>query len=175
MNRSRNSGFSMIEVLVTIAILVVGLLGLVGLQVRATTMELESYQRTQALILLQEITDRLSINKANAASYIASNVGASAAVQACATLSGAAKDLCEWNNALVGAAEKTGGRNIGAMIGARGCITSPSANLYVITVAWQGLTPTVAPVEPCGSGSYGDDRQRRTATIVVRVATLSAT
>lgn len=175
MNRSHETGFSMIEVLVTIAILVVGLLGMVGLQVRATAMELESYQRTQALILLQEITDRLSINKVNAVSYVASDIGEGGSVQACGSLTGAAKDLCEWNNSLVGAAEKTGSKSVGAMIGARGCIANPTPNLYHITVAWQGLSPTATPTEECGKGSYGDDRQRRTVSIVVRVATLSAT
>ena len=176
MRRQGENGFSMMEVLVTIAILVVGLLGMVGLQLRATAMELESYQRAQALILLQDMADRLSTNKVQAASYIASDVGASGAEQTCGALAGAARDLCEWNNVLVGAAEKAGTRKIGAMIGARGCITSPAANVYLITIAWQGLSPTVVPAgSTCGQNAYGDDRQRRTATVVVRVATLSAT
>ena len=175
MKRAGENGFSMMEVLVTIAILVFGLLGMVGLQLRATAMELESYQRAQALILLQDMVDRLSVNKANAASYVASNVGAAGTEQACGSLSGAARDLCEWNNVLVGAAEKSGTRKIGAMIGARGCITSPAANVYLVTVAWQGLSATAVPVgSTCGQNAYGDDRQRRTATVVVRVATLSA-
>ena len=175
MKRAGESGFSMMEVLVTIAILVFGLLGMVGLQLRATAMELESYQRAQALILLQDMVDRLSINKVNAASYIAADVGAAGTEQNCATPTTiAGKDLCAWNNILVGAAEKSGTRKIGAMIGARGCITNPAANVYLITIAWQGLSPTAAPVEACGLNAYGDDRQRRTASVVVRVATLSA-
>jgi type IV pilus assembly protein PilV len=174
MKRAGENGFSMMEVLVTIAILVFGLLGMVGLQLRATAMELESYQRAQALILLQDMVDRLSVNKANAASYVASNVGAAGTEQACGALSGAARDLCEWNNVLVGAAEKAGTRKIGAMIGARGCITSPAANVYLVTVAWQGLSATAVPVgSTCGQNAYGDDRQRRTASVVVRVAILS--
>lgn len=175
MKRAGECGFSMMEVLVTIAILMFGLLGMVGLQLRATALELESYQRAQALILLQDMADRLSVNKTNAASYVAANVGAAGTEQSCGSLSGAARDLCEWNNILVGAAEKAGTRKIGAMIGARGCITNPAVNVYLITVAWQGLSPTAAPVEACGLNAYGDDRQRRTASVVVRVATLSAT
>ena len=175
MRRLSQRGFSMMEVLVTIAILVFGLLGMVGLQLRATAMELESYQRAQALILLQDMADRLSTNKANAASYVASNVGASGVAQGdCNTITEVYKrDLCEWNDQLVGAAEKSGSRNIGAMIGARGCIANPSADLYVITVAWQGLSPTAKPAETCGAGAYGDDRQRRTTSMVVRVARLT--
>jgi type IV pilus assembly protein PilV len=165
----------MMEVLVTIAILVVGLLGMVGLQMRATTLELESYQRAQALVLLQEMVDRLSVNKPNAAAYVATNIGSTRAVRDCSTLTSVAeKDLCQWGNLLVGAAETSGSRNIGAMIGARGCISSTAANVYLVTVAWQGLSPTAAPSEACGQNAYGDDRQRRTVSTVVRVATLSA-
>jgi len=53
----------MIEVLVTFVILVVGLLGLIGLQARSQQAELESYQRGQALILLQDIVDRMNANR----------------------------------------------------------------------------------------------------------------
>ena len=63
MKRAGESGFSMMEVLVTIAILIFGLLGMAGLQSRATSMEIESYQRAQALVLLQDMADRLSVNK----------------------------------------------------------------------------------------------------------------
>lgn len=167
-------GFSMMEVLVTIAIVVIGLLGMAGLQTRATMMEMESYQRAQALVLVQEMVDRFSVNKPNAASYVASDIGSSGTTQDCSGLTSAARDLCDWRNALVGAAEVAGTRNVGAMIGARGCIVNPAPNVYVITIAWQGLTATAAPVEPCGLNAYGDDRQRRTVSMVVRVATLAA-
>lgn len=52
-------GFSMIEVLVTIVIIAVGLLGLSGLQAKVSIMEMESYQRAQALTLLQDMEDRI--------------------------------------------------------------------------------------------------------------------
>ncbi|MGE5027346.1 MAG: prepilin-type N-terminal cleavage/methylation domain-containing protein, partial [Betaproteobacteria bacterium] len=50
----RNAGFSMIEILVTLVILLIGLLGLAGLITRSQQAEMESYQRAQALILLQD-------------------------------------------------------------------------------------------------------------------------
>ena len=46
--RTQQSGFTMIEVLVTIGILVVGLLGLAALQTLTTVSELEAYQRAAA-------------------------------------------------------------------------------------------------------------------------------
>ena len=54
----RQAGFTMIEVLITFIILVVGLLGLIGLQVRSQQAEMESYQRGQALVLMQDMIDR---------------------------------------------------------------------------------------------------------------------
>ena len=172
LNTPREAGFSMIEVLVTIAILMVGLLGLAALQTNATVAEMEAYQRSQALILVQDMADRISANKANAASYLATNIGLTSAD--CSALTGASLDLCEWGNTINGAAEVTsGGSKVGAMIGARGCITSPSANVYQITVAWQGFTAAGSPADTCGNGLYGAGL-RRTVTTVVRVALLAA-
>ena len=49
----------MIEVLVSLLIIVLGLLGLAGLQVRIQQSEFESYQRAQALVLLQDMVERI--------------------------------------------------------------------------------------------------------------------
>lgn len=173
MNLTRQQGFSMMEVLVTIAIVMLGLLGMAGLQTRATLTEMESYQRAQALVLLQEMADRMSANKMDQAAYLASDLGASGALKDCSAGTVAQKDLCEWHNSLLGAAETSAdAKSVGAMVGARGCITNPAANIHVITVAWQGLVPTAAPVDQCGLNAYGDDRQRRTVSTVVRKAVL---
>jgi type IV pilus assembly protein PilV len=175
--RTSQSGFSMIEVLITIAILVVGLLGLAGLQANVAKAEFEAYQRAQALVLVQEIADRLTANKVNIASYVANDIGASGALQDCTGLTDYKGDLCEINNLVVGASEKSssGGTNVGGMLNARACITSPGINIYVVTVAWQGLRRTKAPGEACGQGAYGDDALRRTVSYPVRRATLNAT
>ena len=169
----QQSGFTMIEVLVTIGILVVGLLGLAALQTLTTVAELESYQRAQGVVIVRDLADRMLANKNNLNAYIANDVGTTAAN--CATLNGAALDLCEWGNQLNGAAEVSGGtKNVGAMIGARGCIVKVDAQTYLITVAWQGLTKGGIPKEACGSGFYGAEEQRRTVSTVVRLGLLAA-
>ena len=63
-------GASMIEVLVTTVILAIGLLGLAGLQSRLGLSEMESYQRAQALVLLQDMANRIATNRADAANYV---------------------------------------------------------------------------------------------------------
>jgi type IV pilus assembly protein PilV len=172
--RNAQSGFSMIEVLITIAILVVGLLGLAGLQANVAKVEFEAYQRAQALVLVQEIADRIQANKVNADSYVASDIGASATAQDCTSLTDYKFDLCEINNMVVGVSEKQSGNSVGGMLNARACITAPKINVFVVTIAWQGLRKTVAPTEACGQGAYGDDSLRRTVSFPVRRATLSA-
>lgn len=167
----------MIEILVTIILLAIGLLGVAGLQARMQVAEIESYQRAQAILVLQDMVARVNANRKNAANYVtASPAGTGNTVQNCADPSlttVAQRDLCEWNNALLGAAETTGGQTAGAMIGARGCVANPVATMprqIDVAVVWQGLTPTLAPASTaCGTGLYGNEATRRAmvATIVI--------
>ena len=171
------AGFSMIEVLITIVILMFGLLALAGLQGRAVTAQMESYQRSQALILLKDMADRISSNRKNAASYVTAAVGTGATCPAAGATT-ASKDLNEWCNALLGAAEVQGTSNIGAMIGARGCITqtvAPTtgvASQYLVAVAWQGLNSTATSTITCGQNQYGNEGLRRLVAIPVNIADL---
>jgi len=174
--RNTQTGFSMIEVLITIAILVVGLLGLAGLQTNVAAAEFEAYQRAQALVLVQELADRMTANKKNAANYVMNDIGVSGVVEDCTGYTDYKRDICEFSNSLVGATEKSsGGTAIGAMVGARACVTNPAPNVYVITVAWQGFRSGAKPIEDCGAGAYGDDAKRRTVSFPIQVATLTLT
>ncbi|OGA45393.1 MAG: hypothetical protein A3F74_26980 [Betaproteobacteria bacterium RIFCSPLOWO2_12_FULL_62_58] len=166
---------TMLEVLITIVILAFGLLGIAGLQARMQVAEIEAYQRAQAVVLLQEMVDRINANRNDAMSYngIAVGTGNSSVPANCAGLTGKNLDECEWHYALLGASEKTSGsQNIGAMIDARGCVANTVATMpreFLVSVVWQGLAPTAAPPAAitCGSGSYTPDTTRR--AIVARV------
>ena len=184
--RQENAGFSLIEIMVTVVILMVGLLGLAGLQGRALTSQMESYQRSQALILLKDMADRISTNRGNAASYLTTSLNpqwlgtGDAQPTSCAGLAGKTLDFCEWSNALKGAAETgAGGANVGAMIGARGCITqtvapaSGVASQYLVAVAWQGLNTTATPTITCGQNQYGDESKRRVVALPVNIGCLT--
>lgn len=176
----RQRGFLLIEVLVTIVILAFGILGLAGLQTRMQATEVESYQRSQALIVLNDMVARINANRANAASYVtASAVGTGDSLQStdCTTLAfGQPRDICEWSHELTGASEQAGTRNAGAMIGGRGCIdqiAGASPPTFRVTVAWQGLQSTIAPSLGCASGNYGDDSYRRAVAMTVSIASLT--
>lgn len=158
----REAGVSMIEVLITAVILAFGLLGLATLQAKIHVSEMESYQRAQAVVLVNDMVERISANRNNAASYVSGNsigTGDAQPTSCSAVAVGVNRDTCEWSNALKGAAEKSSGNNVGAMIGAHGCITqiqAPdptagicAAGIYQITVTWQGLNATVAPSSVC--------------------------
>ena len=176
--RSRMGGVTMIEVLITIVILTVGLLGVAGLQARMQLAEVESYHRSHAIVLLQDIVDRVAANRRNAMNYVtATPLGTGNAVQSCIGLTGSAYDLCEWNNALLGASEtSSGGQQVGAMIGARGCISNVSATMpreFLVAVVWQGVTPTAAPTATtCGQGLYGDELARRALVARIKIGCL---
>lgn len=175
-------GTSMIEVLITIVILAFGLLGLAGMQSRLQTAEMEAYQRSQALILLNDMANRMAANRTNIADYVMESALGSG--MTCPGTSGTQQQLDsdEWCNALQGAAETSGSTNMGAMIGARGCVESLGNNQYLVTIAWQGLSPMSAPPASvtCGIDAYDgapgspcvDDLCRRAITTIVRKAVL---
>ena len=192
----------MLEVLVALLILLVGLLGLAGLLVQTQQAEVEAYQRKQAAVLLQDMADRLRANPesagivgecyaftTNTATGLPA-LGTGNAVDATFTCSvGSADqqargraDLKDWNNALLGTSEQKGTANVGGIIDARGCVTNPSPGVYEISVAWQGLQPTVAPPATpgnfasmnCGANLYSQENLRRVVSVRVRLADLAA-
>lgn len=182
--RGAQTGTSMIEVLVTIVIIAFGLLGMAGLQSRMQVSEVEAYQRAQALLLLNDMANRIATNRNAAASYVTgSAVGADSN---CATdFSGTSiptVDKREWCLALQGAAELEGTSKLGAMIGGRGCVDDLGSGEYMITIAWQGMVPLSAPPGSvaCGADLYNgttgakcsDDLCRRVVTTIVRIASL---
>jgi type IV pilus assembly protein PilV len=185
-------GVSMMEVLVTIIIVTAGLLGAAGMQSRLQIAEVEAYQRAQAIVLLQDMADRIAANRKNVANYDTSGLspayignGATTGTEVTLTwdctaspptITQAQKDLCNWSSAIVGASETSGGNKVGAMIGARGCITLTSATMpreAKVALVWQGLNPTRAPLSTnCGSGLYGNEATRRSMVAFVKIGCL---
>lgn len=191
-NGRRHAGTSLVEVMVTLAILSFSLLGVAALQSKIGVAEMESYQRAQALVALSQMTERIGSNTANAAAYAAyvtanGPLGTGDGEPANCynpVLTGVNLDLCEWSNTLKGAGETSGGNNVGAMMSGRGCITQVQApnpalgvctpGIYQVAVVWQGMAPTAAPALACGTGLYGsNDALRRLISSTVTVPTTS--
>jgi len=61
---SRQNGFTLLEILITVLVLSIGLLGLAGLQVSSMKSNHSSYLRSQATILGYDIADRMRANPA---------------------------------------------------------------------------------------------------------------
>ena len=61
-HKAKQGGFSLIEVLVSLFVLSIGLLGLAALQVTGLKFNHQSYQRTQATLLGYGIIDRIRAN-----------------------------------------------------------------------------------------------------------------
>lgn len=177
--RRASIGFTLIEVLVTMALILIGLLGMFALQVRAANVELESYQRGQALALAREMESRLHASRSVLAGFLDPAVSSTDGSVYVGTGSGA-KDhsddgdcelptpasaletakfqACQWAEALQGAAAQDGGNNVGAMIGARGCllrVNPPQDNAladFYVVVVWQGVAAGSEPPADAPAG-----------------------
>jgi type IV pilus assembly protein PilV len=189
--RATNRGSSLVEILVTLVIVAIGLLGLAATQAAMQTADVESYQRSQALVLIDDMLDRINANRYAAQCYAittagtgspylgaagSGHLGAPACTLGSVTaeqLAQANSDLQEWNDLLNGTAEARDGADIGAMSGARGCVTFDTATgTYTIIVNWQGRTDTFAPVVSCANGLYGAETQRRAVWLTLSIADL---
>lgn len=190
----RQGGFTMIEVLVSLLIIVLGLLGLAGLQTRLQQAEFESYQRTQALVLLYNIVDRIQYHRIAAACFRAITTDAAAGTPFIGTggtvptgcgATGAADAetaINELHLELQGASETKGGASVGAIVGARACVSYDAGSelaagagtgIYTVTVAWQGTVDTAAPTVACANGQYGTEARRRVVSTTFRLAKLN--
>jgi type IV pilus assembly protein PilV len=201
---SSNAGFSLMEVLISMLIIALGLLGLAGMQVRMQQAEFESYQRSQALVLLYDMVERMQAHRGAARNCFALTtnttngtpyLGTGATPPTGCVSTGTAADntmadnaIAQWDALLDGAAETSGGASVGAMIGARGCVTynaaselagQPGTGIFTVMVAWQGQVDTAVPTFAdgttihCADTLYGNETQRRVVHTSFRMAQLN--
>ncbi|WP_372982013.1 type IV pilus modification protein PilV [Marinobacter sediminum] len=143
-NRARvriQKGFTLIEILVTLFILAIGLLGLAGLLFEGMRNNQGAYLRTQASILAYDMADRMRANADQAVNYPDfSTAGASTALPACASANTGCtpsdqvtRDLAEWTRQI-----QSVGTDMTMVPGGVGTIGFDAAsNVYTITVQWQ--------------------------------------
>ncbi len=127
----RTGGFSLLEVLIALLILSIGLLGIAGLQVFSLKYNHQSYERTQATVMIYDILDRMRANPNGLASYAATpptSLSVDCAAASCSDENDlAAYDLFMWNERL---------KTPGMLAGGTGSIAL-NGQLATITVTWQ--------------------------------------
>lgn len=106
--RGRSRGFSMIEVLVTLLIVSLALLGTAGLQAYSMRLNQGGQFRTQAVFLVADLAERIEANKAGAVAgnYVLAASGVANALSSvcqgatCSATDLATFDLSQWQNAV---------------------------------------------------------------------------
>lgn len=66
---TRQSGVSLIEVLISLLVLGIGILGMVALQTRSLALDREAYLRSQAASLAYDLGDRMRANEGQLSAY----------------------------------------------------------------------------------------------------------
>ncbi len=104
-HRNRQAGFSMLEILISLVIIAIAMLGAAGIQLNVLRLNKGSQTRTQAIFLASDIAERMEANKAGAVagnySLTVTNVTPSASAKlcdqtVCSSSEMAAWDLYEW-------------------------------------------------------------------------------
>lgn len=148
---SIHQGFSLLEVMIALLVLALGLLGLAALQNMGLRLNHQSYERTQATILIYEMIDRMRANPAGVVmgNYALSmtsvpptaslNCEASSCTSSTAM---AAYDMNRWITAVAGTTTQRA-----ALAGGQGSISRVgTTSLFDISVQWQEQNMT-APMQ----------------------------
>lgn len=163
----------MVEVLVTVVILAVGLLGIAALQFMSKRSNYEAMERTTATLLANDIIERMRYNPKALKSYTGSletpnpSLGYGSAVfdsepspecsvsSTCTKDQLAVHDLWAFEQALLGAAEVSGTDNTGGLSSPTACLltTVPDAladrsGRYSVVIVWRGQTELSDPANP---------------------------
>lgn len=183
---NRQTGFSLIELLVSTVIFTVGLLTIAGLQAVAKKSNYEGLQRTTASHIAYGFLEEMRANGEGIDTYLAApdlgggQLGSipvpncSVAATPCTPTRKATHDLWFWERVLDGEQELGADGPTGGMLMPTMCIDGPpggGAGMYTVSIAWRGPVSLSNPdIDDCGAGlgKYGDgDAYRR----VLRVST----
>jgi type IV pilus assembly protein PilV len=140
---NRESGFSLLEVLIALLVLSVGLLGIAGLQTVSLRFNHQSYERTQATVLISEIFEKITANPvaASGGSFDAvaetdtssSFTGYGACPASCSPVQLATLDLFRWKSSIEDPRRLAQGQ------GSIRRIPDPdgaTAHVYEVTISW---------------------------------------
>ena len=142
---NKNTGFTLIEVLIAMLVLAVGLLGLAGLQATSLSNSQSAYNRSQATQLADDLADRMRANIPGVATY---TTGSPAPIANCLTPTGctptqmAQNDLYEWNLVITTALPSGAGT------------IAVAAGVFTITISWTDKNNNGVPVSTSFQTSF---------------------
>lgn len=173
-------GISLVEVLVTVVIIAIALLGIAALQFMSKRANFDAVERTAATLLANDITERMrsnpkalktyagSLENANPDLGYGSTVYSSEPSPDCSTSTTtctkdqlAVHDLWAWQQGLLGASEMSGTNNVGGLAFPTACIRTDVADAltdrsgrYYVVIAWRGQTELSDPTNPVSTTAY---------------------
>ena len=176
------SGFTLIEILISIVVFSVGLIGIAKMQIVSKQANYDAVQRVTAATLASKVIDRMRANTTELATYVSAN-GVKELGQGtvssepsptcvsgstCTTTQLATHDLWSFEQAVDGVAEQNSdGDSVGGLSLPTLCISGSNAGIsgvYTVAIAWRGKTALSNPTaNTCGeaSGDYGDNNEYR--------------
>jgi len=137
----QQSGLGLIEVLVTVLVLGIGILGVASTQVVSLQMNSQSQSRSQAVLLAEDLLDRIRANSDNPGTYALGQGNAQGAdngacdtsfVPANATV--AANDIADWEN------------NLACLLPAAQRTVAVNGNTVTVTIDWDQNDLAMNPV-----------------------------
>lgn len=184
----RNRGFTMVEVLVSVTIFSVGLIGVARLQVVSKQSNYDAVQRVTATTIAQDLLSRMRSNSGDLSTYV-ENDGAlqvnyndetslpnpDCINNTCTAQQLAVRDLWDIEQDMIGISEQDAdGNPVGGLTLPTLCITAVdedgnvlddgSSGIYTVALAWRGKTALSNPAaSDCGTGTglYGDNNEYR--------------
>jgi len=134
----RQAGFSLIEVLVTMVVLSIGLLGIAGMQASGLRNNHAAYTKTQATNLAIDMAERIRANPQGKAEYVGfnsteapGNPGCINSVSGCNAEQLATYDMFEWSQPLNADPKPI-------LPAGRGMVTQ-NGNQFTVTILWREI------------------------------------
>lgn len=144
---NKQKGLTLLEILITVVVFSIGLLGLAALQIKGTQFNHSAYLRSQASFLAYDILDRMRANRNIALTsgaysikfgqtITASTTNCNTTTASCSATQMAASDLKEWKNAVMSLLPNGDGEICFISPISNQCTSTPT-NVYGINIRWQ--------------------------------------
>lgn len=139
LNNRKQRGFSLMEILITVIILSIGLLGLAGLQLTGLKYNQSAYLKSQATVYSMDILDRMRANRPGAETggyniAIGTTV-TSGACSNCTPAEMATLDLSEWKQALQTSLPSGDGSVV------------QNGTMFTVTIQWDDSKGVNSPIQ----------------------------